>query len=263
MNKELKFALIIVLIMIIAFAAFGVYGMYAGNPRMEGLHISHITVADDHVDLRGSSASSADNYKNYQYSIKGENLYITINYALKTRTHFGGDFIIIIKDDFSKVKRVYLIGGGDKKQIWEASEPVTPAAITEGAIAPAMQAKALTLLADQIMSGKIVEGMVGGTLEYQMTSDELSAFITYYNGRNFTENDKINDPSDHDSLSDSTDVVLQLTDDPENCIVIMGFLDGETMVGFPDGEMYVLRDQELTDYLNITMAKILKEKGQF
>jgi len=263
-KNYLKLTIGLILITIIAVVLYGVYGLYAGNPRVQGLYLDQIAVTNDQVDLRGGSAGSADLYKDYQYSFRGEDLYIMINYALRVKDHPTADFNIRIKDDFSKIKRVYLTDGEDEKQIWEISAPATPAAVTKGAIASITQVKTpITLPADQITSGEIENGMVGGTLRYQMAPDELSAFIDYFNRRNFTEDDKINNPSDHDSLSDSTDIVLYLGDDPAICIVIIGFGDGETMVSNPDGSGYSLRDPELTDYLNVTMAGILKEKGKW
>lgn len=219
-KNELKLAIVVVLIAIIAVAGFGVYGLYAGNPRVTGLYIDYIAVTNDLVELKGISTGSADNYKNYKYSIKGEDLYITINYALKSESHMGGNFYVQIKDDFSKLKRVYLTGGGDKKQIWgegmPAEESTGPTAAT------------ISLQAEQITSGEVVQGSVGGSLRYQLNSDELKNFINFFNSQRYTDSSKEALSSDHTALSDSTDVILQLPDG--KTIYIMAYLDGETVI---------------------------------
>ena len=232
----------LILLTIIAVVSYWIYGLYAGNPQVEALYIDHISVTNDQVDLHGSTAASAGLFKDYTYSIDGEELYFTINYALRVKEHSTADFDVEIKDDFRQIKKVFLTDEKDKKLIWDrnataADDASTPAAVvitpTVEAIAPIAQAKTLfTLPTDQITSGKIVDNMIGGTLQYEMTQEEIASFIDYYNSWKFTENDKIKAPADHDSLSDSTDVVLQLADDPALSIVIIGFLDGETMVSY-------------------------------
>ena len=239
----------------IAAAAFYISLFYIGNPKSDSLYIDNIVVTKDLVQLDGGTTSSAETYRNYEYNIEGEDLYITINYVLASKTYRSDSFSIQIKDDFSQVKRIYLDDKENKKLIWQKNQAdaITPAP-PESATATA-----ISLSADRITSGRIEDGRVGGVLQYQMTAGELKAFINYFNLQEFTENDKKEGSSDRDSLSDSTDVILQL--DGGTTIYIMGYDDGETVITNQDGSGYSIFDPELTDYMITTMGGILREKG--
>ncbi|HVI41305.1 MAG TPA: hypothetical protein VM577_11655 [Anaerovoracaceae bacterium] len=271
-KNYLIMAVSLIAITVIAAVIFYINFFYVGHARSgDTLYVDHVAVFKELIQLDGGTAASGDAYKDFSYSIKDKDVYVEINYVLVSKAYQSGDFTIKMKGDFDQIKRVYLTDGKNKKLIWQAdAEPeqtsvgaitsMPPVSTTAAALTPITPAKtALTLPADRIESGEIDDGMIGGTLRYQMTSDELTAFVNYFNGRNFTDDDKIKNPYDHDSLSDSTDLVLNTGND--QAIVIMGFQDGETMVSYPDGSGYSLRDPELTQYLNSTMGAILKEKG--
>lgn len=247
-KNELKLAIVVVLIAITAVAGFGEYGLYAGNPRVVGLYIEDISVTNNLVELKVGSAGSADNYKDYKYSIKGKDLYITVNYALRTENHKGGNFNIQIKDDFRKVRRVYLTGGGDRKQIWGEGMPTEEPKGSTATI--------INLPADQIVSGEVVQRRIGGTLRYQFNSDELKAFIDFFNNRRYTDSSKEEFSSDHTALSDSTDVILQLPDG--KTIYIMVYVDGETVITDQNGNSFLIIDQNLTDYLTEALSGCLR-----
>ena len=247
-NNYLMETIGLLILAIIAIAIYYISLFHIGDPKLDTLHVEHIGVTKDLIELDGRTDASGDAYKNYEYEVKGKYLYITIKYVLASNSYRSGDFAIQINGDFTNVEQIYLTDGKNNKLIWQ-DDPVTTVKTP------------ITLPADRITSGLIKDGRVGGVLQYQMTPDELKAFINYFNLQQFTENDKKEGSSDRDSLSDSTDVILRM-DDGKN-IYVMGYLDGETAVTNSDGSGYLLNDPELTDYLSVTMAGILKENGEW
>ena len=244
-KNRLIIAISLIAILIIAAVTFYINLFYVGDARSDDvLYVDHIAVSTNQIQLDGGAASSGEAYRNYEYNISGEELYITIKYVLVSTAYQSGNFSIKIKDDFSQVKRIYLTGEEKNKLIWNDD--------------PATAKTPITLPTDQIVSGVLQDGGVGGVLQYQLTNNELTTFIDYFNGREFTENDKEEGSTDRNSLSDSTDIVLHL--DGEKNIYIMGYLDGETVITDQDGSRYSLYDPALTDYETMTMGGILMEK---
>ena len=122
--KKINLTLIICLIAIVVITAstYCINLFYVGDARGGNiLYIDRVTVTKDLIQLDGGTTSSGEAYKNYEYTIKGEDLYITINYVLVSKAYQSGNFLIKIKDDLSRVKRIYLDDGDNKKLIRQNS----------------------------------------------------------------------------------------------------------------------------------------------
>lgn len=95
---------------------------HIGGPRgVDSLYIQRIAVTNGMIQIDGGTICSGEAYRNYKYSIKGEDLYIRINYVIVSKAYQSGSFSINIKDN-QKIKRIYLDGGEEKVPIWESEK---------------------------------------------------------------------------------------------------------------------------------------------
>jgi hypothetical protein len=119
-KKYLTLIVCLIAIPVIAAVTFCISLFYVGGARGgDILYIDRVAVTKDLIQLDGGTASSGEAYKNYEYTIKGEDLYITINYVLVSKAYQSGNFSIKIEDDLNQVKRIYLDAGENKKLIWQ------------------------------------------------------------------------------------------------------------------------------------------------
>lgn len=250
----LTIGLIVITIMIMVIGYIVLF--HYGNPRAEQLFVTNIDVNEDQIWLEGSTSSSnAEAYKDYDYEIKGDSVYITIKYVMASDAYPHSYFDIRIKDDFSRIKKVYLTDGEYEKLLWDVESLKT----TTGAITTTMAA--VTLPVDRIVSGEAIEGRVGGTYRYQLTDDELKAFIDHFNSQGYSDKDRKEPSMSHTAMDDSIDLVLQTNDG--KTITILFYYDEETVITDQDNNSYSIFDPALTNYMNKVIGWYLLEKGKF
>lgn len=115
--------------------------------------------------------------------------------------------------------------------------------------------KHITLPMDQITSGVVSDTRVGGTLRHELSSTELNGFINFFNSCNITERECKKISGKHTSISDSTDISLQMNNG--SAIYFMAFWDGEIYVTDEyNSKYYSLYDKRLLNYI-LGMGKCL------
>ena len=119
-KKHLIFIVCFAAITIIAVVVFYINIFFIGDARgSDFLYFDHVDVTKNLLQLDGSTSSSGEAFKNYEYTIDGEDLYITIKYVIVSKTYHSGRFSIKIEDDLSQIKRIYLDDGENKEIIWQ------------------------------------------------------------------------------------------------------------------------------------------------
>lgn len=84
----------------------------------EEIAITNISLSENTLIFSGRLLASAKSYKDYEYIIIGDSLYITVYGGLATKAKANGDFNIIFEDeDIKNVNRVYLKHGEQEIQI--------------------------------------------------------------------------------------------------------------------------------------------------
>ena len=103
------------------------YNLFIGGKEIapELVVVDTVEVSDNRLHVKGTfGIVSAEAYRGYKYKIDGENAYITIKSVLVSDLYRYADFDITIKDDFSEIKNVYVVGAGDEKLIWPKSDTI-------------------------------------------------------------------------------------------------------------------------------------------
>jgi hypothetical protein len=79
-----------------------------------------IKVADNKIQLTGTTSSSAALYEKYTYKLENEKLYIKLYYSTFSFKSKTGNFNITLNGDYKTLKAVYLQGSSkdDVKCIW-------------------------------------------------------------------------------------------------------------------------------------------------
>lgn len=108
--------------------------------------------------------------------------------------------------------------------------------------------KQITLPTDKITSGEVSDSRIGGKLSHELSSSELNGFINFFNSCNITERECRKISGKHTSISDSTDITLQMNDG--TAIYFMAFWDGEIYVTDEySSKHYSLYDTRLLNYI--------------
>lgn len=122
MNNRQKATLTIMVIIIIALSFWSwrllIHGSYLNT---SSICLNKINVENTNIQLSGDTSDSATGFSGYNYTIKGNSLYIGLRYCLVTKIHPSGSFNIIINDyRLQRINKVYFRGGNDDtKLIWQ------------------------------------------------------------------------------------------------------------------------------------------------
>ncbi len=107
-NKKLVLALSLIILMPIAcYYVVFVHGSYI---NVEHYGVREVLLEDDSLSFKGYTAGSGDAFSGYKYEIIDENVYLRLRYSIVSRFNRSGSSNILIHDDFSGVKNVYLQG---------------------------------------------------------------------------------------------------------------------------------------------------------
>lgn len=108
--------------------------------------------------------------------------------------------------------------------------------------------KQITLPTDKITSGEVSDSRIGGKLSHELSSSELNGFINFFNSCNITERECRKISGKHTSISDSTDITIQMDDG--TTIYFMAFWNGEIYVTDEySSKHYSLYDTRLLNYI--------------
>lgn len=82
--------------------------------------IENLKVDNETLQICGTTASSAEAFDGYNYTINNDTLYLKLRYGIVNPIHHNGDFNIILHDDLKNIKCIYLQGSKteDKKLVW-------------------------------------------------------------------------------------------------------------------------------------------------
>jgi Copper amine oxidase N-terminal domain. len=115
----------------------------------------------------------------------------------------------------------------------------------------------ITLSADEITSGVVSYSYsAGGELSHGLSPAELKEFIVLFNSCDIREGEREwTTVHDHDHLSDSIDLMLQLKNG--DVMYISAYYDGDIPITYGSGSYFYLHNSKLLDYMLNTMGKYL------
>lgn len=87
--------------------------MHGSYINVEHYDVREVLLEDDSLSFKGYIYSSADAFSGYKYEVIDENVYLSLRYSMVSRFNRSASSKILINDDFSSVKNVYLLGRGN------------------------------------------------------------------------------------------------------------------------------------------------------
>ena len=81
--------------------------------------VTEVKVADNIVNLKGTTYYSADHFVGHITEIKDKTLYVGMRYQLFTIFHSGGGFNINIPLKNVDIEKIYIKGKSSSELIWE------------------------------------------------------------------------------------------------------------------------------------------------
>jgi len=84
--------------------------------------VTEVKVADNIVNLKGTTFYSADHFVGHITEIKDKTLYVGLRYQLITIFHGGGDFNINIPLGNVDIEKIYIKGNSSSELIWEKNK---------------------------------------------------------------------------------------------------------------------------------------------
>ena len=106
----------------------------------------------------------------------------------------------------------------------------------------------ITLPANEIISGEVVERRVGGTLRHELSTAEIKEFIDFLNSCNISEKECKKAFVKHTALSDSTDIALKTKNGV--AIYYLAFWDGQIdVIDEFSSKNYSLYNKKLHNYI--------------
>lgn len=116
MNKFVKISLILFGMVLVGVTGFYIKLFVIGNNNYESIGNVKVSVAANSITLSGSFMDSSRAYKNSEYTLVGNELYVQINSVLVSKKYNSGDFSIVIP--VKDVQHIHLTDNKNTKVIY-------------------------------------------------------------------------------------------------------------------------------------------------
>lgn len=122
MNKFLKFSLLVFLVLIIIGGFIYAKMFLIGSKSYENVIIDKVTVSNNQVIIKGKMSDSSKAFKDFSYTLVGDELYVTIQNVLVSNKYKNGEFDMKIPVNAMGVKNIHLTDGKTTKVIYTSDE---------------------------------------------------------------------------------------------------------------------------------------------
>lgn len=116
MKKNLIIIISIVLVLLLGVVTLFFFKSSAAS--INDLSLNKVTVDKQIVTISGDFQSSALVYKGNSYKIQGDSLYVEVKRGMSNIFNRNGTFSFSMNVDTTDITKVYFVGQGDKKLIW-------------------------------------------------------------------------------------------------------------------------------------------------
>jgi len=117
-----KTIIILLSIPLIVFTAIGIYLyniFFVGGYLCDSIFPENISVKGNTVKIDGITGNSALTFRDHEYFIEGNKLYIKLRYVLVSKFYPDGKFNININDaNLSEIECIYFTNKKNKKMVW-------------------------------------------------------------------------------------------------------------------------------------------------
>lgn len=116
MNKFVKVSIIVLGIVLVVGIFFYVKLFIIGNNNYESIGNIKVSVASNSVTLSGSFMDSSRAYKDCEYTLVGNELYVQINSVLVSKKYNSGEFSVVIP--VNNIEHIHLTDNKNTKVIY-------------------------------------------------------------------------------------------------------------------------------------------------
>lgn len=119
MNNKTVMLSLIGLVLVIVFSLILYFTLFInGSESFDSIIINKVTVSEKEVIINGGFSDSSRAYKKYDYTLDGEDLYVSIKSVLVSDKYKDGEFQINIPVNGTEVNNIYLLNGDKTKAIY-------------------------------------------------------------------------------------------------------------------------------------------------